>query len=282
MSPPARPVARKKARAGAGRWLAAPARTAGRFAALVLLSALALQLAFALRIALMGVIDPQSTSFQRSEIWRLATDRGQVLWSQSWRPYGRISDALKRAVITSEDAGFADHGGVEWDAIEKAWERNQRAEAQAARLAPRAAAAAATAERSRREASRPAPAAAKLIGGSTISQQLAKNLFLSGERSLARKGQEFVITLMLETLLDKPRILEIYLNNVEWGEGLFGAQAAARHYFRVDADRLSPAQAARLAVMLPAPKRFEKRPDSAYVAGRSATIVARMGAVELP
>jgi monofunctional biosynthetic peptidoglycan transglycosylase len=285
VSPPARPVTRRKTRApGAGRWLAAPARAAGRFAALVLLSALALQLVFALRIALMGVIDPQSTSFQRSEIWRLATDRGQVLWSQSWRPYGRLSDALKRAVITSEDAGFADHGGVDWDAIEKAWERNQRAEAQAARRAPRATtpAVAATAERSRREATRPAPAAAKLIGGSTISQQLAKNLFLSGERSLARKGQEFVITLMLEALLDKRRILEIYLNNVEWGEGLFGAQAAARHYFRVDADRLAPAQAARLAVMLPAPKRFEKRPDSAYVAGRSATIVARMGAVELP
>jgi monofunctional biosynthetic peptidoglycan transglycosylase len=91
-----------------------------------------------------------------------------------------------------------------------------------------------------------------------------------------------VLTLLLEGSLSKRRILEIYLNNVEWGEGLFGAQAAARHYFHVDAARLGPEQAARLAVMLPAPKRFEKRPASPYVVGRAATIVLRMGAVELP
>ena len=120
------------------------------------------------------------------------------------------------------------------------------------------------------------------MGGSTITQQLAKNLFLSGERTVLRKAQEFVITLMLEALLPKRRILEIYLNSVEWGEGLFGAQAAARHYFRTDAQRLGAEQAARLAVMLPAPKRFEKRPGSEYVFSRSATIVARMGAVEVP
>jgi monofunctional biosynthetic peptidoglycan transglycosylase len=120
------------------------------------------------------------------------------------------------------------------------------------------------------------------VGGSTITQQLAKNLFLSGERTVLRKAQEFVITLMLEAMLSKRRILEIYLNHVEWGEGLFGAQAAARHYFRVDAGRLGPEAAARLAVMLPAPKRFEKRPASPYMAERSATILARMGAVELP
>jgi monofunctional biosynthetic peptidoglycan transglycosylase len=122
----------------------------------------------------------------------------------------------------------------------------------------------------------------KVIGGSTISQQLAKNLFLSGKRTASRKAQEFLITFMLEGLLSKQRILEIYLNNVEWGEGVFGAQAAARHYFRVDADQLGATQAARLAVMLPAPKRFEKRPGSAYVAGRAGTIAARMGAVTAP
>lgn len=242
-----------------------------RFVVLLALSALALQLAFALRIALMRVLDPESTAFQRSEIRRLAAERGEVLWSQSWRPYARIADPLKRAVIAAEDASFADHGGVDWEAIERAWERNQRAEARAerlqARLGPKAAA---TAKPPR------------IVGGSTITQQLAKNLFLSGERSLARKGQEFLLTFWLEALLPKERILEIYLNNVEWGEGLFGAQAAARHYFRVDADRLSAWQAARLAVMLPAPKRFEKRPASAYVSGRAATIVARMPAVELP
>jgi monofunctional biosynthetic peptidoglycan transglycosylase len=170
---------------------------------------------------------------------------------------------LKRAVIASEDAGFVDHPGVEWEAIENAWQRNQRA-----------------ATRAERPGAQRGPA--KLIGGSTISQQLAKNLFLSGERTGLRKAQELLITLTLEALLDKRRILTIYLNNVEWGEGVFGAQAAAGHYFQIDAAALSPAAAARLAVMLPAPKRFEKLPGSAYVSARAATIVARMPAVQLP
>jgi monofunctional biosynthetic peptidoglycan transglycosylase len=250
-----------------------------RFGALLGLSLLALQLYFLLRIGLMGLLDPQSTSFQRSEIWRLATEQQQVLWSQSWRDYGATSDHLKRAVIASEDAGFAEHSGVEWDAIEKAWSRNQRAEDRAERQNE---AAERRAARKGAAAAPPRKVEAKVVGGSTISQQLAKNLFLSGERTSLRKGQELVITLMLEACLSKQRILEIYLNNVEWGEGLFGAQAAARHYFGVDAARLSAPQAARLAVMLPAPKRFEKNPGSAYVAGRSATVLARMGAVAPP
>lgn len=253
-----------------------------RWLVLLALSAIALQGVFVLRIAMMRFVDPESTTFQRSEIWRLATERHEVLWSQHWQPYERIAATLKRAVIASEDASFTDHGGVDWEAIEKAWERNQRAEARAEKLQAQL-----ESQQQRRAANarpappRPAPVA-KIVGGSTISQQLAKNLFLSGERSLARKGQEFVITFMLEALLDKERILTIYLNNVEWGEGVFGAQAASRHYFRVDADQLSAMQAARLAVMLPAPKRFEKRPGSAYVSGRAATIVSRMSAVELP
>ena len=242
-------------------------RHAARLAALLLLSALALQLVFAARIALMNVLAPQSTSFQRSEAWRLLVEKHHIAWSQDWVDGERIASHLKRAVIASEDAGFVEHVGVDWDAIEKAWQRNQRAESRAEKLAQRQPERAAT---------------AKVVGGSTITQQLAKNLFLSGERTVLRKGQELLLTLMLEGLLPKQRILEIYLNNVEWGEGVFGAQAAARHYFRVDAARLGPEQAARLAVMLPAPKRFEKRPGSAYVTGRAATIVARMGAVELP
>lgn len=243
-----------------------------RLIALLLLGLLALQLYFAARIALMNVVAPQSTSFQRSEAWRLATQTGRIEWSQRWVDDQDISKHLKRAVIASEDAGFIEHGGVEWDAIEKAWNRNQREELRAEKRVQ-----AAKAKPSSAKAREP-----KVIGGSTISQQLAKNLFLSGERNLARKGQELIITLMLETLLSKQRILEIYLNNVEWGEGIFGAQAAARHYFHVDAKQLSPSQAARLAVMLPAPKRFEKRPASPYVVGRAATIEARMSAVELP
>lgn len=255
-------------------------RALGRFLGLLLLSALALQLAFALRIALMAVLDPHSTSFQRSEIRRLLAERHALRWSQEWRPYGAIADPLKRAVIAAEDAGFAEHGGIDWEAIERAWERNERAEARAAQLQSRWAARQELRAAAGKRA--PAPRAARLVGGSTITQQLAKNLFLSGERSLARKAQEAVLTYVLEATLDKRRILELYLNHVEWGEGVFGAQAAARHYYRVDADRLAPMQAARLAVMLPAPRRFEKRPASAYVGGRAATIVARMGAVELP
>ncbi|MEJ5999055.1 monofunctional biosynthetic peptidoglycan transglycosylase [Paucibacter soli] len=245
-------------------------RSLARLLALLLMAALALQLYFGARIALMSVLAPESTSFQRSEAWRLAVEKHQILWSQQWVDDARISKQLKRAVIASEDAGFSEHGGVDWDALEKAWEKNQREEARLARLGKQAPA---------RAVARPAP---KVVGGSTITQQLAKNLFLSGERNLVRKGQEFVLTLMLEGLLSKQRILEIYLNNVEWGEGVFGAQAAARHYFRVDAVQLASWQAARLAVMLPAPKRFEKRPSSPYVIARSATIEARMPAVALP
>jgi monofunctional biosynthetic peptidoglycan transglycosylase len=242
-------------------------RHAVRLLALLCLTLAALQTTFALRIALMRVVDPQSTAFQRSEAWRLMTQTGDLRWRQEWVDDGRISNHLKRAVIASEDAGFVDHSGIEWDAIEKAWERNQRAEVRAERTRPAAG------------GKRAEP---KVVGGSTITQQLAKNLLLSGERTVLRKAQEALATIMLEALLPKRRILEIYLNSVEWGEGVFGAQAAARHYFRVDADRLGPEAAARLAVMLPAPKRFEKRPWSAYVSGRAATIVARMAAVELP
>ena len=244
-------------------------RQLGRLLGLLLLSLLALQLYFLLRIALMALIDPQSTSFQRSEAWRLLSEKGRIDWSQQWVADERIAASLKRAVIASEDAAFTAHGGVEWDAIERAWERNQRAQARAE-------------QRNQRSSGTRPPVQPKIVGGSTITQQLAKNLFLSGERTPLRKAQEFVLTLALEACLSKQRILEIYLNNVEWGEGLFGAQAAARHYYRIDAAQLGAFQAARLAVMLPAPKRFEKRPASPYVTERAATVVARMGAVELP
>ncbi len=260
---------------------------AWRLLVLLLVCFVALQGYFLGRIALMRWVDPASTSFERSEIARLAAEQHQVLWSQSWRPYAQISNSLKRAVIASEDAGFAEHSGVEWDAIEKAWERNQRAEARAEKLNQNLQRRQQQAETLAQKRGKTVPAAprqveAKVVGGSTISQQLAKNLFLSGERTAPRKAQEFLITFMLEALLPKQRILEIYLNHVEWGEGVFGAQAAARNYFRVDASQLSPNQAARLAVMLPAPKRFEKRPDSGYLLSRAGTVAARMGAVELP
>ena len=242
-------------------------KAALRWIGLVLLAGIVLQLFFVFRIALMAVVDPQSTSFQRSEAWRIATEKGQLRWRQQWVPYNQVSDHLKRAVIASEDDGFANHDGVDWEAVEKAWQRNAKAEERAARRAQQA---------------RPSKRPPKIVGGSTITQQLAKNLLLSGERTLLRKGQEFVLTFALERMLSKQRILEIYLNSVEWGEGVFGAEAAAQHYFRKSASRLTPYEAARLAVMLPRPKYFEKLPNSGYLASRAGTITARMREAELP
>jgi monofunctional biosynthetic peptidoglycan transglycosylase len=168
-----------------------------------------------------------------------------------WVPYNRISPNLKRAIIVAEDAQFIEHEGVDWEAMQKAFEKNTRQ--------------------------------GKVVaGGSTITQQLAKNLFLSGERSYLRKGQEVIITYMLEYWMSKERILEIYLNVVEWGNGVFGAEAAALHYYGISAASLNVSQAARLAVMLPRPRYYDKNRNSAYLARRTNLILRRMGAAELP
>ncbi len=246
-----------------------------RWTLLLALALLGLQLFFVLRIASMALLAPESTAFQRSEAWRIAQEgKNGLRWNQEWVPYARISDNLKRAVIASEDDGFANHDGVDWDAIEKAWQRNAKAEELAAKQAKK------------QKGKQPAPAAntkpPKIVGGSTITQQLAKNLFLSGERTFVRKSQEIVLTFALEQLLSKERILEIYLNSVEWGEGVFGAEAAARHYFRKSASQLTAWESARLAVMLPRPKYFEKLPNSGYLTSRAEVIVGRMGSAELP
>jgi monofunctional glycosyltransferase len=238
-----------------------------RLMGLCLLALLVLQLYFVGRIALMTVVAPQSTAFERSEAWRIVTEKGRLPWSQQWMPYAQISDNLKRAVIASEDDGFSNHDGVDWDALEKAWAKNAKAEQRAEQ---------------RKSATTAPTKPPKVVGGSTITQQLAKNLFLSGERTLVRKGQEFVLTLLLEHCLSKQRILEIYLNSVEWGDGVFGAEAAAQHYFRKPASKLSASEAARLAVMLPRPKYFEKLPNSAYLTGRAGVIAGRMGDAQLP
>jgi monofunctional glycosyltransferase len=250
--------------------------TVGRFLIALLLAGLALQLYFVGRIALMALWAPESTAFERSEAWRLASTEGTPLqWSQVWTPYANISDNLKRAVIASEDSAFALHEGIDREAMEKAWGKNAKAEQRASDSANVAA------SRTPPKNAKP-PKPPKIIGGSTITQQLAKNLFLSGERTLLRKGQELVLTVALEAFLDKQRILEIYLNHVEWGQGVFGAEAAAQHYFRKSAAQLSAYEAARLAVMLPRPKYFESRASSGYLSSRASTIAARMGSVELP
>lgn len=238
-----------------------------RWLVLCAVAALALQIYFVGRIATMAVLAPESTTFERSEVWRIANEKGAVPWRQEWVDYDNISINLKRAVIASEDDGFSQHDGVDWEAIEKAWAKNAKAEQKAEQRA------------SQGKAPAKPP---KIVGGSTITQQLAKNLFLSGERTLLRKGQELVLTMLLEQLLSKQRILELYLNHVEFGEGVFGAEAAAQHYYRKPASKLTAYEAARLAVMLPRPKYFEKVPNSGYLASRANTIVARMPDAQLP
>ncbi len=224
----------------------------------------------------MNVIAPQSTSFQRSEAWRIVMKHGELPWRQEWVKDADMSAGIKQAVIASEDGDFVNHNGIEWEAIESAWTKNARAQERAEKRLAR--------EKAKSKGPNTATAVRppKIIGGSTITQQLAKNLFLSGERNLVRKGQEFVITQFLELTLSKRQILTIYLNNVEWGEGVFGVEAASQHYFRKPAKQLSSYESARLAVMLPRPKFFEKLSGSSYLSGRASSIVARMPDAELP
>lgn len=189
--------------------------------------------------------DPGMTSFMSRRLDELREKNPKTELQRAWVPYGRISAHLKRAVIAAEDDKFVEHEGFDWEGIQKAIEKNRRR--------------------------------GKVVaGGSTISQQLAKNLFLSASKTPWRKAQEAVITLMIETVWSKRRILEVYLNVVEWGEGLFGAEAAARHYFSASAASLSAEQAARLAVMLPAPRRFGKNPWSDYLEARTRLVLGRM------
>lgn len=202
---------------------------------------LAVQLWFFGHIAWWTVVDPTETSFMRAEAERLSQARPGATIRQTWVPYARISPHLKRAVIAAEDANFTEHEGVDWDAIERAYQANKKK-------------------------------GKVLRGGSTITMQLAKNLFLSGERSYLRKGQELVITYMIEALMSKQRILEIYLNVAEWGIGVFGCEAGARHHFGVPAAQLAPGQAARMAAMLPRPRFYDRNRGSAYLERRAATV----------
>jgi monofunctional biosynthetic peptidoglycan transglycosylase len=227
-----------------------------------------LQLFFIGRVGFMTVVDPSSTAFERSQAWQIVSSQGRLLWRQTWMPSEQIAKPLKRAVLASEDSAFTSHNGVWWDAVEKAWSKNAKAQA---KLEAQAA--------QKKNGKVVAP---KIVGGSTITQQLAKNLLLSGERTLIRKGQEWVITVALESFLSKKKILTLYLNHVEWGTGVFGAEAAARHYFQKSASQLTEWEAARLAVMLPRPRYFEKLPQSPYLSDRAQTIMARMNDVAVP
>jgi len=233
---------------------------------------IAIGLVFAVQLYFFAMIgwyvhhDPSTTSFMQSQMALADAKTPGVKMQRQWVPYARISDNLKRAVITSEDARFAEHEGVDWDAVSKAYESNEKVGNEKAVNAK---------QKTRR-------VAARIHGGSTITQQLAKNLFLSGERSYLRKAQELVITYMLEFWMTKQRILEIYLNVIEWGNGVFGAEAAARHYFGVPAAQLEPSQAAELAVMPPNPRFYDTHRGSSYLARRSEVIARWMGDAELP
>ena len=199
--------------------------------------------------------NPGSSAVMREELSRLQDGNPDFRLKYEWVPYDKINRSLKLAVVASEDSNFTEHDGIEWDAIRKAWEYNQKQEA---------------AGRS------------KMRGGSTITQQLAKNLFLSSSRSYLRKGQELVLSYMIEHVMSKERILELYLNVAEWGVGVFGAQAAAKHYFNVPAASLGAAQSARLAAMLPNPRFYDSHRNSNYLNSRVYTLTRRMQMVDIP
>ena len=217
----------------------------------VLLLILSLQLWYLANVVIWVANNPSSTSFMDLRLRELRVDQPDAQLQHSWVPYEQISNHLKQAVIAAEDSGFVEHFGVEWEAIESAFERNLKK--------------------------------GKVThGGSTITQQLAKNLFLSPKKSYFRKAQELVIALMIEAFWDKRRILEVYLNVVEWGDGVFGAQAASMYYFDKNASELSAYQAARLASKLPSPRYFDKNRDSAFLARKITSIKSRMHMVVIP
>lgn len=220
----------------------------------VLVTTALLQVFWFLRVGSMAWLTPSSTAVQRTEwlrIWR-SSSNAQPNWSHTVLARGLLPDPLRRAVIASEDSRFLEHSGMDWQALRRAVEVNFSGQRSG------------------------------VLGGSTITQQLAKNMFLSGERQLLRKAQEMVIAVGLEFWLSKAQILDIYLNHVEWGEGVFGAEAAAQRYFGQSAWTLNAQQSARLAVMLPSPKRFESEVGSRYLRERSSVIRRRMRLVDVP
>jgi monofunctional biosynthetic peptidoglycan transglycosylase len=195
--------------------------------------------------------DPGTTAFMHARLERLREKTPDAVLQHQWVPYNHIAVSLKRAIVAAEDAKFLDHDGFDWEGIQKAYEKNRRQ--------------------------------GKIVsGGSTISQQLAKNLFLSGERTWWRKAQEAAITVMIETIMTKRRILEIYLNVIEWGNGVFGAEAAAHYHFDAAAAQLSAEQSAQLAAMVPSPRRYAHGSETPYLQKRKEIILSRMSTVAVP
>lgn len=212
---------------------------------------IALQLYYFVQIAWWVNFNPSSTSFMREQLSELREKNPNAELQHKWIPYNRISPHLKRAIIASEDARFSSHEGVEWNGLLQAYKTNKRK--------------------------------GKIVaGGSTITQQLAKNLFLSGSRSYFRKLQELAITYMLEFWMEKERIYELYINLVEYGVGVFGCEAASQHYYGLSCANLSPGQAAKLASILPKPRYYDTHWNSPYLAHKTALVLHRMGAAQTP
>ena len=226
-------------------------RSLGWMLAAVVCAVLLVQLWYFAHLLWWTQFNPRSTAFMEARLSELRLKQPQANLRQQWVSYERISGNLKRAVVAAEDAKFVDHEGFDWDGIQRALRKNE----QRGRV---------------------------VAGGSTISQQLAKNLFPSGERSWIRKAQEAAITWMLEALMDKRRILELYLNVAEWGNGVFGAEAAARHYYGIGAAQLNPDQAAWLAAILPAPRRADQHRDAPWIERKAAVLLQRMGQSAVP
>ncbi|MBL8513957.1 MAG: monofunctional biosynthetic peptidoglycan transglycosylase [Betaproteobacteria bacterium] len=195
--------------------------------------------------------NPTSTAFMNARLSAMREKKPDAKLKHQWVPYEKISSHLKRAILVSEDDKFIDHEGFDWEGIQKALEKNEKK--------------------------------GKVVaGGSTISQQLAKNLFLSGERSFIRKGEEAIITVMMEKIMNKERILEIYLNVIEWGDGVFGAEAAAQHYYSISAAKLSAEQSAKLAAMVPRPRFYDRNRNAPWLMKKTQIILERMPRAQLP
>ncbi|MDR2678316.1 MAG: monofunctional biosynthetic peptidoglycan transglycosylase, partial [Zoogloeaceae bacterium] len=196
-------------------------------------------------------VPPEETRFMRLRLAELRVTQPEAKRQYRWVAYANISPQLKRALIAAEDARFVDHEGFDWEGIQQAMQKNEKK-------------------------------GHFVAGGSTISQQLAKNLFLSPSRSLLRKGQEAIITLMLESTWDKERIFEVYLNVIEWGNGVFGAEAAAQHYYKKSAAKLTAVEAARLAAMVPNPRYYDTHRNAKGLARKTSIILKRMSASQVP
>ena len=226
-------------------------RWGGRAALLLIGLILTYQLWIFAHVVWWNFYNPSTSAFMEDRLEVLQEKNPDANLRHKWVPYKRISMNLKRALVASEDANFLEHEGFDWEAMQKAYEKNLRK--------------------------------GKVVaGGSTISQQLAKNLFLAGQRSVFRKLEEAFITVMIEAVMDKRRIFEIYLNIIEWGNGVFGAEAASRYYFRKSASELDAWEAAKLAAMVPNPRFYDRHRDTAYLQRRTSLILARMPSSEVP